>query len=107
MDVGLLQKDVASIIGTSTDCITFWENERSQPQIHFYPKIISFLGYYPFQEIDTFSGKIMKYRHLQGLSRKQMGALLGVHGTTIGSWETEKTVPNESMVRNVHICISS
>jgi DNA-binding XRE family transcriptional regulator len=67
MDLGLFQKEVAEIVGTSIECITFWENVRSQPQIHFYPKIISFLGNYPFNEVDTFSGKLLKYRHLKGL----------------------------------------
>src|SRR5690606_30970241 len=51
MDLGLFQKDIAEIVGTSIDSITFWENGRAQPQIHFFPKIISFLGYYPFDEV--------------------------------------------------------
>jgi DNA-binding XRE family transcriptional regulator len=58
----LIQKEVANTIGVSEDSITYWENNRAAPQIQFYPKIIDFLGYIPF-EIDskTFEGKIQLY----------------------------------------------
>ncbi len=102
LDLGLLQKDVAKQLDTSEDTITNWENGRAQPQIHFYPKIISFLGYYPFEEIDTFSGKITQYRHMNGLTYKQMGKRVGVDGSTIASWETGKTVPNVSMIQHIY-----
>jgi len=94
MDLGLFQKDVAEIVDTSIDCITFWENGRSQPQIHYYPKIISLLGYYPFEESDSFIGRIIKFRHMNGLTYKQAGKLLGVDGSMVVSWEAGKTVPS-------------
>lgn len=45
--LGLFQKDVAKIIGVSEDCITYWENRRSEPQKRFYSRITEFLGYTP------------------------------------------------------------
>ena len=105
MDLGLFQKEVAEIVGTSIDCITFWENDRSQPQIHFYPKIISFLGYYPFEEVDSLSGRITKYRHLNGLTYKQLGKVLGVDGSTVASWEAGKTVPSAHTRKYVLNCM--
>jgi len=94
-------KGVALLIGTIIDFITFWENGRSQPQIHFYPKIISFLGNYPFNEVDTFSGKLLKYRHLKGLTYKQLGKVVGVDGSTVASREAGKTVPNAGTITYV------
>lgn len=44
----LLQKEMAEQIGVTEDSITGWENGGSVPQIHLYPAIISFWGYYPF-----------------------------------------------------------
>jgi len=57
MDLRQFQSDVAKIFGVSTDCVTYWENNRSAPQIIFYPKIMEFLGYSPldFDKI-TLSG---------------------------------------------------
>lgn len=91
----LFQKDVANTIGVSEDSITYWENNRAAPQIQFYPKIIDFLGYIPFEiDSNTFEGKIQLYRYLNGLSHKEMGKLLSVNATTIGAWETGKSKPN-------------
>lgn len=47
IELGFFQKDIALQFGVSDDCITYWENKRSEPQIHFYPKIIKFLGFVP------------------------------------------------------------
>lgn len=101
IDLGLFQKEVASIIGISTDCITYWENGRAQPQIH-YPKIISFLEYYPFEESDTFDGRITKYRRMNGLTYKQVGKIIGVAGSTVASWEAGKTMPNSSVIKHIY-----
>lgn len=84
----LLQKDVAKIIGVSEDCITYWENGRSEPQIQFMPKIIEFLDYVPI-EVDsaTHRGKLLEYRMRQGLSQKRLGKLVGADANTIARWE--------------------
>lgn len=102
MDLGLFQEDVAIIIGVSTDCITYWENERSLPQIHFMPKIVEFLGYNPASiESSTLSGKVKNYRMLHGLSHKKMGEKLGVNGSTIGAWEKGKNLPKPKTMRRL------
>lgn len=65
LKLGLLQTDVARIIGVSTDTITNWENGRGGPQFRSYPKVIEFLGYFPL-EIDTttLGGRIKECRYL-------------------------------------------
>ncbi|WP_457129299.1 helix-turn-helix domain-containing protein [Mucilaginibacter sp. HD30] len=50
LQLRLLQKDVAEIVGVTEECVTGWENGRSSPQIHIYPAISVFLGYYPFDK---------------------------------------------------------
>jgi ribosome-binding protein aMBF1 (putative translation factor) len=40
---GLLQKEVAIIIGVTEDCITYWENGRSKPMKKYHHKIEGFL----------------------------------------------------------------
>jgi len=64
MDLRQFQSDVAKIFGVSTDCVTYWENNRSTPQLIFYPKIMEFLGYSPLDfDKTTLSGRIKAYRH--------------------------------------------
>lgn len=99
MELKLLQKDVVRICGVTEDCITNWEKNRSTPQIQFFPSIINFLGYLPFEvNLNTLSGKLKAYRHLNGLSQKQLGKFLGVDGTTVCSWELEENQPHRGMI---------
>lgn len=83
----LLQKDVAEQIGVIEDSITGWENGRSNPQIHFYPAIIAFLGYYPFgADTLTISGQIDFVRFTKGWSFARMGLEFNVNSTTVLGW---------------------
>ncbi|QIL42584.1 helix-turn-helix transcriptional regulator [Pedobacter sp. HDW13] len=94
MELKLLQKDVARICGVTEDCITNWERNRSTPQIQFFPCIINFLGYMPFEvDLTSPSGKLKAHRNINGLSQKQFGKILGVDGATICSWELEENKP--------------
>ncbi|XHR94318.1 helix-turn-helix domain-containing protein [Mucilaginibacter sp. UC70_90] len=103
MELKLLQKDVANICGVTEDCITNWEKNRSVPQIHFFPKIISFLGYLPLKvDITTISGKLKAYRYINGLSQKQLGKVLKIDGTTVSSWETGENQPHKKMLTKVN-----
>ncbi len=96
IELGLFQKDIALQFGVSEDSITYWENNRSIPQIKFYPKIIKFLEFNPFEvDIKTIGGKIKNYRYLNGLSHKQMGKLLSVDASTVRAWEFGKNRPKQ------------
>jgi DNA-binding XRE family transcriptional regulator len=48
LDLGLQQKDVAVQIRVSEASIYNWERNRTAPQVHQIPGVISFLGYDPF-----------------------------------------------------------
>lgn len=98
MDLGLLQKDVAEIIGTrSVESITNWENGHSEPQIHYLPSVIKLLGYIPVKVyLDTFGGQVRAFRILNGLSHKAMGSKVGVDASTVSSWENNVFLPHRS-----------
>jgi len=96
LELKLRQVDVANQIGISEDCVTFWENGRSKPQIQHMPKIIAFLGYNPVTyENVTIGGQIKNYRITNGLSHKKLGKILGVDASTIGSWENSKFIHDQ------------
>ena len=98
----LFQKDVALIFKVSEDCITNWENGRAIPQIQYYPVIISFLGFNPFSsDTSTLGGRIMQYRYEHGLSHKAFGKLLGVHASTVGSWEAGEFEPHSKTHKKI------
>ena len=94
MDLQLKQEELAVIFDVSTDTITNWENNRSTPQISYYPALISFLGYLPTDiDASTFGGRIMLNRYLNGHSHSQLGKIIGADPSTIASWENNEHVP--------------
>lgn len=97
MDLGLLQRDVSKIIGTkSIDAVRNWELGKGDPQIHYMPDVIKFLGYIPIPVyLDTLGDKVKTYRILKGLGHKAMGEQLNVNGSTICSWEQNEFLPHK------------
>lgn len=94
--LGLLQKDVATLLSVSEDTIAGWENKRTQPMVHCFPAIIKFLGYDPSGNDNTsISEQIRKYRQRNGLSHKKLGKLIGIDGSTVGCLESESSSPNK------------
>lgn len=79
IELGLFQAEVGRIFKVSKDCITFWENNRSSPLMIFYPRIIEFLGYIPFDlDISTEMGSIKAFRYLNGLSQKNFAKIINI-----------------------------
>lgn len=96
MDLGLFQRDLADIMGVSEDCITYWETNKSEPQINYFPKIHLFLGYSPLKfDENKFVGRLKALRWKKGLSYKSFGKLLGVNGSTVCSWENGESIPRK------------
>jgi DNA-binding transcriptional regulator YiaG len=84
-----LQKDVAPLLGISEAALIDWEHNHSQPRVGYYPKIIAYLGYYPFEhDMSTISGHIIKMRYCNGWSRGHLAVLVGVDTTAVLGWET-------------------
>ena len=102
LDLGLLQKDVAKILGVNVDSVCNWENSRSSPQLHYLPKIVEFLKYIPFdREPNTLGEKIVNYRRFSGINQKQLAKRLGVDPGTLGRWERGKGYPLAKNMRKL------
>ncbi len=93
IDLGLLQKDVAEILGADALSIKNWELGQHSPRVCFYPKIISFLGYEPFPPGETFPERLYAFRMRHGLSYKTFGKKYGCDWETVKLWETGKSRP--------------
>lgn len=94
LELRLLQKDVASILGVCIDSVTYWENNRSCPQVCHYPQIIQFLGYMPFEvDTSTLGGHIKLYRFQKGLTQEELALKLDLNESTIFHYENNKHKP--------------
>jgi DNA-binding transcriptional regulator YiaG len=95
LELKLLQKEVARILGVSKDTITYWEVGRSSPRLQYMPKIVEFLGYVPFEkEPETLGEKIVYYRWLKGMTQKELSRQLGIDPSTLACWECGNRKPN-------------
>ncbi len=97
LDLKLLQKEVAQVLGVTKDTVTYWEVGRSSPDLHGTAKIIKFLGYIPSvlsdKEPKTLGKKIVYYRRLAGITQKELARRLGVDTTTLAKWERGEREP--------------
>ncbi len=89
-------KDVLDEFKIDRETLRAWELGVWEPFVKHYPKIIRFLGYYPFiHETESLGGKIKKYRFENGLTQEQFANLLCTDKCTVSFWETNRRLPLE------------
>lgn len=88
LDLKLLQKEVARLLGVDTTTVTNWEKNRCGPTLRILPSVIEFVGYSPFQALDgTLGQQIKSYRKTIGMSQKKMARQIRVDPTTLSRLE--------------------
>lgn len=98
--LGLLQREVGQRIGATESCVYLWERGKAIPTFPYWPKIIEFLGYCPYDPAWTPGGRLAWIRKYLGLSQKALARRLGVDPGTLAKWERgEKTPKGEYMDR--------
>ena len=93
MDLGFLQKDLAAILGVSTESVFHWETGLYEPANRYWPKIIGFLGFDPSDEPSTFRELILAVQRKTGFSQERLAARLGLDESTICRWIRLGRVP--------------
>jgi transcriptional regulator with XRE-family HTH domain len=96
LDLGLRQKDVAQLLGVTTDSVAYWENNRNQPSLRMIPGIIAFLGYNPDLDApadETLGERIIRVRRALGIRQNDLARQLGVDPTTLARWERGESAP--------------
>ena len=87
------QKGVSLRLGVNEWTYHNWETNKVEPMTSMYPRIIDFLGYYPFPEPQTLGERILSYRRYSGHSLKRLAVMLGVDAATVARWESG-TIPH-------------
>jgi DNA-binding XRE family transcriptional regulator len=100
LELGITQGEAANSIGASRSATMDWENGIGEPTIDFYPAIISFLGYIPFEfDKSKLSDRLREYRFLNGLSQEVLGKKIGIGGATIHRIEQGKSKMNNKTTK--------
>jgi len=85
MDLGLLQREVAEIIGVTESSVWNWEH-GVEPEQHYNPNIIKFLGYIPFDCPDNTVGRLAWYKRAMGMNLDQLGEKMGRDPEQLSDW---------------------
>ena len=92
LKLGLIQKEVAKLLGVNTWTILNWEKGRTEPPITSMPAVLEFLGYGPFPEPTTLPQHLVARRREMGWSIKEAASEVGVDPETWGNWERGHTI---------------
>ncbi|MFY9824393.1 MAG: helix-turn-helix domain-containing protein [Thermoanaerobaculia bacterium] len=84
---GLLQAQVAEMIGVDYQTVLNWERNHTGVATRFMPKVVAFLGYDPREEPGPLGLRIRSLRERQGLSQSALAAKLGLNTSTVNAWE--------------------
>ncbi len=106
LDLGLLQKQIAKIIGVDETTILNWEGQRSTPALFCMPAIFRFLGYDPLPAAETLRGKLTRYRLTHGITQKALAAKLGIDPCTLARWERGDRKPHGLYLKLVERLLS-
>jgi transcriptional regulator with XRE-family HTH domain len=93
LDLGLLQKQAAELIGVDKDTICNWEGQRKHPALSAMPAIARFLGYDPSPVAETLGGRLVRYRVSLGITQEELAVRLGVNACTLARWERGQRQP--------------
>ena len=62
--------------------------------ITYYPRILSFLGYFPWEtDKSTLQGRLREYRYRHGLTHKKFGRLFEMDGMHVKKLEEGRVAP--------------
>ena len=92
-ELGLYQKDAALRLKVNEWTYCTWETDRAEPVINLFPRIISFLGYYPYPAPQSYGERVLAIRRNLGMSRARLAEKIGIDEGTLLRIERGKSVP--------------
>lgn len=87
IESGLLQREVAEVLGACHTAYLRWETDQSEPYVRYYPAIIAFLGYAPWRQAESRQEHMLQFRRQRGWSIERAAKQAGVDEGTWGRWE--------------------
>lgn len=93
LELGLIQKQAAELLGVGVSTVLCWEKSKNEPVIEHLPAIFRLLGYDPFPKPSTLSKRMLAARRRLGWSIAQAATQLGVDEGTWGEWERTGSIP--------------
>ena len=106
LDLSLLQREVAEIIGVDETSVHNWEINKALPMLRCLPAIIAFLGYNPLPEPTTIAEKLVQYRSIRGIHQDELAKRIGVDPATLARWERGEREPSGKHLKQVEVLLA-
>ncbi|MEW6409673.1 MAG: helix-turn-helix transcriptional regulator [Nitrospirota bacterium] len=100
IDLGLLQIEVARVIGVTESTVWNWEH-GTEPELRYMPKVIEFLGYVPFECSEDPVGQLRYFKLVNGLSYERLGDLMSRDPEQLTDWLSGRHRPNSNNLKAV------
>jgi len=96
--LGWLQREAGKAIGVNAFTFLTWEKGRAEPEVRYWPTIISFLGYDPSPEPATIGQWIVAELRRAGLPRNKLAKLMNWDEGSLHRYETDQwQLPRDRM----------
>jgi transcriptional regulator with XRE-family HTH domain len=99
LDLGLLQREVATQVRVDTGTVTNWELNRTKPALRFLPGILNLLGFDPSAPGASLGERLKAWRHRAGVPQDRFARLIGIDPATLCRWERNLRAPTGRYAR--------
>ena len=100
LDLGLLQIEVAGMIGVSENTVWNWEH-GTEPELIHIPAVLAFLDYVPWECPDDPVGRLAHFKKVNGLSYVRLGSMMEKNPEQLEDWLSERINPCERNVQSI------
>lgn len=100
LDLGLLQIELANMIGVTETTVWNWEH-GTEPELIHMPAVLEFLGYVPWEVPADPIGKLEHFKKIKGLSYERLGALMGRDPEQLTDWVSRRKKPCKKNIRKI------
>ena len=100
-ELGLYQKDTASLLRVTQGTLIGWEKGRKDPAIQFWPRVIKFLGCDPDSEPRTLGERLLAARRRLGVTQEEAAKLASVAEESFRLWELGKRKPSPASLTRI------
>lgn len=118
LELNMSQSEAARNLKVSARSLSLWECDRLYPTWEYWPRIVSFLGFDPFEnpalgcgqsnksssvavlapeQAPTLGQNILRFRMAQRMNRKKFAHWLGISTKTVWGWETNRRRPSRQL----------
>jgi len=105
IELGITQASLAEQSGVTASTVYNWEHGIEPELIHM-PKIVSFLGYVPFEMPDDPIGRLNYLKKIRGLSYERLGKLMKRDPEQLTDWLSGRRKPCKRNLDNITAFLS-